>query len=555
MLPSGPFPSKLIGILTASKLMTLSTPSQVRREIGLFIGFLCVALIFRFWTFFQSGLDWDESLYMLVSQSVLNGKLPYVEIWDNKPVGIYLIYVLSFLFFGKSVFTIRLISCIAIAVTCYILYHLGRLFENQGKLIGFIAALIYIVAILKNDGAAANTEIFFIPFVTAAYYLTFTQQLRLNYQPTGWKYFVIGLLMGIAFIIKYVVIYDLFAILLLLAIQTRSSSLQRSDRNLSTIRVLSIVLLGVLLPFLLMTGFFTVAGYFSDFFYANFTANKIRNIDRNFSLSVILQTFQSQLCLNIPLWLCFGLTFLLPFARALSWTERKVLRLLAIWIVIPLLGIFLTFKVRFYAHYFLPLLPPLSLITAFFLVKVLLGRQPKVSATALTERSSKYLYKQSLLLMVAVASLTSFYGISSLKKNAAFFYFSGLKGIPHYEDKAAEVAEYLQDRITPNDYIYVADYDPVVYFLSNAQIPTKYAYPFFLIGDNLPKVAGVNPIQELSALMKKQPLYVVIGAMSKETEQNRSFYSKLKQWLEKDYRLEQSDNQVKLYRRKALHQS
>jgi len=145
-----------------------------------------------------------------------------------------------------------------------------------------------------------------------------------------------------------------------------------------------------------------------------------------------------------------------------------------------------------------------------------------------------------------------FYGVSSLKKNAKFFYFSLIKGIPHYEDQAAKVAEYLQARLKPNDYIYVADYDPVVYFLSNAKIPTKYAYPFFLIGDNLPKVAGVNPTQELSAIIQTRPLYVVVSTMSKETQHNHLFYSKLKSWLEQNYSLEQSDDQVNLYRRKPL---
>jgi len=39
----------------------------------------------RISTFFQSVIDWDESVYLLMSKSILDGNLPYIQVWDHKP--------------------------------------------------------------------------------------------------------------------------------------------------------------------------------------------------------------------------------------------------------------------------------------------------------------------------------------------------------------------------------------------------------------------------------------------------------------------------------------
>ncbi len=554
--------------------MNFSIPSQAKRQIGVLFGFLGLAVLFRFWTFFQSGLDWDESLYTLVSQSMLNGNLPYIEIWDNKPVGIYVLYVIAFSLFGKSIFAIRLLSCIAIAITCYVLYHLGQLFGKDGRAIGLFASLIYVASSLQNEGTAANTEIFFIPFVATAYYLIFVQWLQpnQNLKRKKWTFAIVGSLLGLAFIIKYIVIYDLVIILLLTILQLFLKPSINRRQYFNSSGILALLILGFLLPFSLMVGVYAFKGHFSDFFYANFTANKIRTIDRDFSINVVAKAFLSQFLINFPLWFCFGLTYLTlisKFSRRILPIERKLLFLLLLWILIPLAGIFLTFRVRFYAHYFLPLLPPLSLVTAFFLTRVFFRRRPLLKNHLFTRTdSSKSSEAQisisepgfnltgslqiSLLWLLTVALLTLFYATPHFRKSAKFFYFRLVQGIPDYQDKPAEVAKYLQARVSPNEYIYVVDYDPVVYFLSNTKIPTRYAYPFFLIGDNLPKVAGANSTQELSSLMTKRPLYIIMSTISKEGRHNRFFYSKLNHQLKQDYLLEKEDDEVKLYRRRSV---
>lgn len=74
------------------------------------IFFIIVVLSIRWSTFYQSVIDWDESLYLLVANAWSEGNLPYTEVWDNKPPGIYSLFLLAITFLNDSVFSIRILT-------------------------------------------------------------------------------------------------------------------------------------------------------------------------------------------------------------------------------------------------------------------------------------------------------------------------------------------------------------------------------------------------------------------------------------------------------------
>ena len=68
------------------------------------IFFLTVSVGLRFFSFFPSVLDHDESTYLIIGRDILNGKILYTDVTDTKPVGIFLFYaVLSF--FSEALFS------------------------------------------------------------------------------------------------------------------------------------------------------------------------------------------------------------------------------------------------------------------------------------------------------------------------------------------------------------------------------------------------------------------------------------------------------------------
>ena len=51
-----------------------------------------VALALRLPDIGNPLIDLDEQFYLLVGDRMLHGAVPYVDIWDRKPVGLFLIY-------------------------------------------------------------------------------------------------------------------------------------------------------------------------------------------------------------------------------------------------------------------------------------------------------------------------------------------------------------------------------------------------------------------------------------------------------------------------------
>ncbi len=109
--------------------------------IGLGIYFL-VALLIRLPFFFRDCIDRDESTFILLGQSWVDGFLPYTQLWDLKPPLVFLFFGIIIQIFGKSYIAIRLFGTIAIAFTAYFIQLIAQ--KGSHKEHGFYAGLLYV---------------------------------------------------------------------------------------------------------------------------------------------------------------------------------------------------------------------------------------------------------------------------------------------------------------------------------------------------------------------------------------------------------------------------
>ncbi len=58
-----------------------------------FLTLFLVSFFIRFPFFFRDYIDRDESTFILMGQSWVNGHLPYTELWDLKPPVAFLFFV------------------------------------------------------------------------------------------------------------------------------------------------------------------------------------------------------------------------------------------------------------------------------------------------------------------------------------------------------------------------------------------------------------------------------------------------------------------------------
>lgn len=469
----------------------------------IFTLFIILVFCLRLPSFFQSVLSADESLYLLMAHSLVNGYPPYIQVWDNKPPGIYILFSIALILLGDSVLSIRIIACIAVAITCYLLYQLGNVFVRKGTGIGLLAGILYAVSSLTNGGLAANTEIFYTPFVVFAFLLLFSNKVYPN-KIVGYgslKFLGIGLLIGIGLQIKQVVIFDFFAILIIVL----KKMYEKFTRQISTIVFLKKVVycyfflvIGLILPSIFVFLYFMYNGIFHEYFYANFTANIIRGSVTEFSPTLMVIAIIKQFIRYSLLYLCLLLTiYYILFSQGVNSEDKKNLNSILIWFLIIFPGIFYTKS--FYSHYFLQLLPPLCLISSYTLINIVY----------LKIKNSNLINKLLILLTLIVSLFsTIFFVVRNAQIAGNYIYFRFGRGISNWGDKSATIAQYLQGKVDKN-YIYVFDDEPIIYYLTNAKIPTKYIFPDFILVEEFSKVAGVDPIREFISILKKQPLYII----------------------------------------------
>lgn len=156
---------------------------------------------YRSFTFYYSTIDWDELTYFIMGKSILDGFLPYRDYWDLKPLGIYLVHAFTLLFFDYSILTMRVSAYVFSSILAVILFISNyRKRFKESLLISFVFLYSFVY---YSSGLASNTEIYFLLFEAISFYLLFVNE-KVNVTQKSIAFFVLG----IAFIIKYIIVFD-----------------------------------------------------------------------------------------------------------------------------------------------------------------------------------------------------------------------------------------------------------------------------------------------------------------------------------------------------------
>jgi len=497
-----------------------------------FSGFFISTFVLRAWTFFRSVLDKDETLYLLVARSVLQGHPPYVQVWDHKPPGLFWLFSGAIAIFGDSIASIRILACLAIALTSYMLYKIGTTFEREGKTIGLIAGIFYLIFTFNNSGTASNAEILFAPFITFAFYLLFN-----THQYEKLKIFCIGLFIGLGMQIKYVVVMDFIAVLSIGSFQILSLAKNHiKDSIKELLQFYQWIGIGFFLPFVLVMLYFLSVQHFDDYIYSTLIANQKYVAMTEFSIERMLSEIGNQITKHLLLYLSL---LILPFhiflnIRKLSKIEKQKILFLGFWFCSTFTATLLS--KQFFGHYFLHLLPPLSLLSAYSLVKITHEKFKK--------NIIKYYLSIFLILIFPIGQAI----YNQVKTTFDFVLNRQIRSIGSWHDEEAIVANYLKTKVDEEDYIYVVNHHLVTYYLTRAKLPTKFVFISHLTrGTSV--IAGRDPLQELKSILNKEPLYIILSTRSAIPQ---NYQQILESQLKKSYTLETileiDDDSVMIYR-------
>jgi 4-amino-4-deoxy-L-arabinose transferase-like glycosyltransferase len=507
-------------------------------------GLLLLSLLTRLPAFAMSVVDWDESLYFIMAEQWRAGHLPYTTVWDNKPIGIYAIFAAFQSLLGDTPVSMRVAGVLAIAATAILAWRITRhllrdLPPLAAELAGALAGVLFIVTTISDDGIASNTEIFMEAFTCLGMLLALTPVGRIG----RGRAFGIGLSLGVAFMIKYVAVFDMFAVFFAMtALPGRASPGRASPgrtrlglgRLWDVLRLGIVFSLGALAPFVAAVLLYAAHGRLGVFLQASLLSN-LRRVAIPLSGNSFVSAFGAQAALYPALYV------------ALVWVAARlrVARVEERWGIVTLLGWAVTSAVGvasgglYFSHYFIQLLPVLCIATAVMVaqVAVLMGGWPRA------------------LLLVLIASRL----IAPIE--AAWVDLGRMipiamrppVGFGLLRDTPAQVAADLRPELAqaPGQTIYVFDGEPVLYSLLHARLPTKYVFPSFLLSRLLSYTVNIDPLAQLDAIMAERPLFVIRrrdpGPQSPQTR-NVAVYAKMAADLAADYTVWRVYDDMVVYR-------
>lgn len=128
---------------------------------------LFCALLLRAGQFGNPMIDADEQFYLLVGQRMLDGALPYADIWDRKPPGLFLLYA-GFAVFGDGVLAYQAGATLFAAATAWTVARMTASFASQAA--GILAGLLYLCGLMVFSGDGGQTPVFYnLPMAGAAW--------------------------------------------------------------------------------------------------------------------------------------------------------------------------------------------------------------------------------------------------------------------------------------------------------------------------------------------------------------------------------------------------
>lgn len=456
-------------------------------------------------------LNMDDGIMGAMATTILDGGLPYRDAWNHHPPLVYYLYAAVFAVAGRNnMVAVRLFTIAWVMATAWVLQKIGR--ESSDPEVGSLAALLYAVfsvAFLRRDALAADAEIIMILFTSVAVYLFLKGHFN---RPSGWpRVFLAGLCLGLAFLAKPQGAMDAAAMVIFLLMG--GLVVHRGWKE--TLRQILAMSAGFIMPTLIMLAYFAARGALNELLFLTVTYNLTiygPAIPLSQQAALALVNPLPILPLNWLLWV-LALLHMGHILRQRLFQARSDY-LFSLWAVFAFVGA--SMGGRGFGHYYLQMLPALSLLAGLSLKRISLRLWPAGPGKARPGRGVRILAACVLAAGVLIPVVHAL--PESLRQFSAPYVIGDSS--PDLDPTYLHLARYIQQNSREDDRIFVWGFQPIIYVASGRRPASRFIICHALTGQ-IPWV-NIDPEEDTSQwilpgswpllmneLEKNRPLFIV----------------------------------------------
>ncbi|MBI1277961.1 MAG: hypothetical protein GC179_07525 [Anaerolineaceae bacterium] len=538
----------------------------------------------------------DQGEFATIGRGILNGRVPYTELWNPKPPAVFYVYALALRLFGQTAIALRAIDFFVVPICCACLFWIGRRLSSRRN--GLWAALLFPVfyftetfwTLTQNDGIVLVPMLLaMVLTVVTSDKLQVTSEKSRDMSLALVSAFLAGALSG--YIVWYKYPFALFGVLLgLIYLWLRwngrtSTPFGRHD----IFAILAFIIGGIVTVgggvLLLMA-----QGAWNEFLLSAQVTSQYTALTFN------LNDFRDLMTSAIGFrWHYWGLLFVLALSGVTSYklqvasqitstvnqptdpklstprsalstsnsvpgTRYSVLFLLLVWLLTGL--IIMLVQAKGYDYHWLPMLPPLVLLGAAgvdafleLLMRIFTKGLPAANPYKNTRSLSVFIVG-ALFIAIMVNGIwpTTLKYLTGQEDQVT--YFGRFVAGEFVADESLKVAQLLRERVAQGDSLYIWGFRPEVYYLSGLNPASRFIFQFPLVGSWYPQEWRKENVDTLWAALPPYVLVLQVDYMPWVTgshEDSNSLlqeYTDLNNWLVYNYERDTQIGNFFVWRRK-----
>ena len=492
----------------------------------------------------------DQGEFATIASGILQGKAPYIELWNPKPPAIFYIYALAIQLFGHNTVAIRLLDFLAVPLIAAGLYWLGGRISHWRT--GFFAALLFAAFYFSESfwTLSQNDGLVLAPMVLAVVCTFQAVDRRGTGQSLLWALGA-GALTAYSIWFKYpFALFGLVPVAGYAILQPVSTDQPGQSAGLIAWDLAAFVVGGLLVG---------VGGL------AHMAA--IGALDALVQSAAVTSQYTA-LTFN---WTDFS--ELMTTALGFRWQQWGVLLILAglwffvgrlagrrgaEWLVVLLWAaagfIIMLVQAKGYDYHWLPLLPPLALLGADTLDRLIHAganrgwvRRSEVPVTIIVTL---------IFLAILGTGIWARSGYYLTGREDQLAYYSRFQAGEFVASESLAVADYLNARNVPGDSLYIWGFRPEIYYMTRLNPPTRFIFQFPLVGDWYPPEWREENVEILWAALPPYVLALQVDYMPWVTGSDDDSitllqeYNELSDWLAFNYEQETQIGNFLIWRRK-----